>query len=183
MRRLRVLIVSGLIVAAFPAAPAAAKEQTHARLTNAAQLRGAAPGARVRVAWTLDGPARLPIPGHARIHGMAVYALVTAASGGTVTKVAARPATPGTPGLPAGAYVADVTVPAGGIHAIAIDVEAVGSTAIAPSAIPIDNPFTADAPGAAPGSGPPWAVLAAGLAAFAALLAAYAARTARRPLA
>ncbi len=185
MRRPRLLLAAaGLILAAAPAAPARAKQQTHARLANAAQLRAAAPGTHVQVAWTLDGPARLPVADHARIRGMAVYALVTAAGGGAVTKVAARPATPGTPGLPAGPYVADVTVPAGGIGAIALDVEATGSsTATAPAGIPIDNAFTAAVPGGDRADGPPWAALAAGLAAFAALLAAHAARAARRPLA
>ncbi len=179
MRRARAVTLATLAGTVLAAAPAAAKPQTHARLDNAAQVRAAAPGERVRIAWTLDGAAQLPIPAameHARVRGFGVFVSARGVDG-AIAKVPARPARPGTPGFPAGPYVAELTVPQGGIESLAISVEA---AQIRPAVVPIDNPFPA-ATGA--DATPPPGLVAALLAAFALLVATVAARTARRPLA
>jgi len=165
------------------AASAYSKGITRATLENPVQLKRAVAGEHVRIAWTLNEAAQLPIPAYAewvQMRSLGLYLRVRGAAGGPLQKVPAR-STSGAAGYPAGRYVADVTVPAGGIASIALDVEGLRSAQgdapvraeIPPASIPITNdPF--EATSADVGGNTPWGALAGGLAvALILLLTAY----------
>jgi len=122
-RRRFVALIAALGCALLAATPAAGKDGVRATLENPGQLSQAAAGERVRVAWTLgsaaQGPA-LATPGRIAPRGFGasgVYVRIRRASGAAPQVVSARP------GSPAGRYVADVTIPEGGISSIAIGLE------------------------------------------------------------
>ena len=122
-RRRFVALIAALGCALLAATPAAGKDGVRATLENPGQLSQAAAGERVRVAWTLgsaaQGPA-LATPGRIAPRGFGasgVYVRIRGASGAAPQVVSARP------GSPAGRYVADVTIPEGGISSIAIGLE------------------------------------------------------------
>ena len=188
MRRLQVLLIVGVACILVAAASAYAKDDVRATLENPAQLQRAAPGERVKIAWTLTEAPQLPsltTPGRVapRPFGASgVYVRVRGAGGATPKSFAAT--SPSRARSQAGRYVADVTVPAGGIAAIAIGLEGFRTLpgqapTRADTFFPIANdPFVvAKAPVTATssdtGSNAPWAPLAAGLAVLGVLLAGY----------
>lgn len=192
MRRFPLALVGCLACILVAAASADGKGDVRATLENPAQLQGAAPGEQVRVAWTLTDaqPPGLTTPGRVapRPFGASgVYIRVRGKAGAAPERFAA---VAGHQASQAGRYVAVVTVPAGGIAAIAIGLA--GFRALPGQAstradvfFPITNdPFTvARAPAATPSSasGPssPWLPLAAGLTVIGMLLAACRTRLAR----
>ncbi len=175
-------------------APAAAKAPTHAVLENPGRLAQATAGQRIPVIWTLDTAARLRTPpGHdsALPRGFGGYLRARGADGTAPLTVAARPAAAGVRGYPAGRYLAELTVPRGGVSSIEIGVRATYATDRGPffaeDPIAIGNDPFAHARGTAgigadPGRGPPWGVFGAVLAGLA-LLAAGRALSARRAVA
>ncbi|MGI8714528.1 MAG: hypothetical protein ACR2NR_15405 [Solirubrobacteraceae bacterium] len=204
MRRVQVLLIAGLTCILVAAASAYGKGDVRATLENPAQLQRASPGERVRMAWTLSEAPQLPslrTPGGVapRPFGASgVYVRVRGAAGATPKIFAATSASDARP--QSGRYVADLTVPAGGITAIAIGLKGFrglpGQTSTrADIFFSIANdPFTvakapvtvAKAPVTATssdtGASVPWIPLAAGFALLGVLLAGYRAVTARRPV-
>jgi hypothetical protein len=195
MRRLQVLLIVGLACTLVAAASAYGKGDVRATLENPAQLQRAAPGKRIRIAWALnEAPqlASLTTPGGVapRPFGASgVYIRVRGAAGATPKTFAASSSSG--PGRQSGRYVADVTVPAGGITAIAIGLEGFrGLPGQASTRADIffsiaNDPFNvARAPVTATssdtGASAPWIPLAAGFAGLGALLAAYRAMATRR---
>jgi hypothetical protein len=173
---------------------AASKEPTHAVLQNAAQLSQAPAGQRVTVAWTLDTPARFPEPDYVRSMrstAMGVYVRVRGRAGSAPLTAAGRPADPATRGYPRGRYVAELTVPPGGLSAIEIGVrqswaKAGRSPILREDPIAISNdPFAGAAPAAAGGvgEGPSWGMLVGGIGGLVLLLGAVQAQRSRRTLA
>lgn len=187
MRRLPVLLLTGVACLLVLAASAYGKGDVRAALENPGQLQSAIPGERVRITWTLTEVPQLPsltTPGvSAHPFGASgVYIGVRGAGGATPTIFTATSASDA--GARPGRYVADVTVPAGGIAAIAIGLEGFrtlpGQTPVrADVYFPITNdPFiVAKAPVTGTrfdaGASAPWTPLAAGLAVLGVLLAGY----------
>ncbi len=196
MRRLQVLLMVGPTCILVAAGSAYGKGEVRATLENPAQLQRAAPGERVRIAWTLTEAPQLPsltTPGGVapRSFGASgVYIRVRGSAGATPKTFAASSASGA--GSQSGRYVAEVTVPAGGITAIAIGLEGFrglpgqASTTRADIFFSIANdPFTvAKAPVTATSSdtraSAPWIPLAAAFAGLGVLLAGYRTMTARR---
>jgi hypothetical protein len=157
------------------------------------QLQRAAPGERVRVAWTL-AEAQLPgltTPGRVapRPFGASGVYIRVRGKAGAAPKTFAASSGPQT--SQAGRYVAVVTVPAGGIAAIAIGLEGyrtlTGQAATrADVFFPIANdPFTiakvsVSTTSSAAGASALWIPLAAALAVLGMLLAGYRTRLSRR---
>jgi len=172
MRRLCVPLIVSVSCVLVTAACAYGKGNVHATLEDPAQLQHAAGGERIRITWTL----REPPPGGERAVARAfgasgVYVRLRGAVDSAGQTVRARSAGS------AGRYVAQVTIPEGGISSIAIGLEGfryVQGTAPARADVffSIDNdPFistSTDAEATAP-----WGPLAAGLAALGMLLAGY----------
>lgn len=157
-------------------APASAKGPSQVTLERPAQLTHATAGQPIRIAWSQDGPAQLPVPETAQtaVRSLGVYVTLRGRGAGRTVKVAARPADPDARGFPAGRYVADAIVPGGGIAALAVTVEGLRSrpgaapvpaSEVAPSAMAITNApsFSLAAGGGGSGESIPWTVLGLGL--------------------
>ena len=127
MRRLQVLLIVGLACIAVGATSAYGKGDVRATLENPAQLQRAAPGERIRIVWMLTEAPQLPsltTPGGVapRPFGASgVYIRVRGAAGTAPRTFAAASASRA--GVRSGRYVADVTVPTGGITGITIGLE------------------------------------------------------------
>lgn len=196
MRRIQVLLlIAGLACILVAAASAYGKGDVRATLENPAQLQRAAPGERVKVAWTLTEapqPSSLMTPRRFERHpfgASGVYIRVRSATGGTPNSLAAT--SPSGAGSRSGRYVADVTVPAGGIATIAVGLEGFRTlpgqaSTRADIFFPIaNNPFiVAKAPVTATssdtGANAEWGPLAAGPLVLGVLLAGYRILAARR---
>jgi hypothetical protein len=185
VRLLAVAFVAALACAIATPPSAAAKRDVQATLENPAALTRAQGGERVRLAFAMSTAPRLPIldprgrvPPHP-FGALGVYVRVTPSNGGAPAIVSADP--PGDRGYPAGRYVADVTVPAGGIRSLAIGLE--GYQYVAGHAprrsdvffAIVNDPFarTSRVAHARESTSTPWGLLAVGLAAAALLLLAF----------
>lgn len=193
MRRLHLLLVGSMACILIAAAPAYGKGDMRAMLENPVQLQRAAPGERVRVAWAMTEaqPPGLTTPGRVapRPFGASgVYIRVRGKAGAAPETFAA---TSGPLASQAGRYVAVVTVPPGGIAAIAIGLEGYRTlpgqaSTRADAFFPIANdPFTVAkasvaTTSSAAGASAPWIPLATGLAVLGMLLAGYRTRVRRR---
>jgi hypothetical protein len=175
--------------------PALAKEDVRVTLENPAALTRAHGGERVRIAFAMNVAPRLPIrdpqarvPAHP-FGASGVYVRLTPGAGGA--PVIASADAPRDRGYPAGRYVADVTVPPGGIRALAIGLEGYQYVAGGPPRrddvfFPIVNdPFAAAGriAHAREKTNTPWGLIAGGLTAVALLGLAYRGRGARRAMA
>jgi len=127
MRSLCAALFAAVACALSAAPPALAKEGVVATLENPALLTRAQGGEHLRIAFAMNVAPRLPIldpqdrvPPHP-FGASGVYVRVQPAKSGSPLIVSADP--PGDRGYPAGRYVADVTVPAGGIRSLAIGLE------------------------------------------------------------
>ena len=192
-RPLIVALLTGITGFLSITSSATSKEPTHAVLENAAQLSQAPAGQRVTVAWTLDTPARFPEPEYTRSMrppAMSIYVRVRGRAASAPLTAAGHPADPATRGYPRGRYVAELTVPPGGLSAIEIGVrqswtKAGRSPILREDPIAVSNdPFAGVAPAAhGAGEGPSWGLLAGGIGALALLLAAVQAQRSRHTLA
>jgi hypothetical protein len=111
MLRFRPTLIATVVCSLLVAAPAAGKEGVSARLEDPQSL-AAPPGATVTVAWTLtyrEGATRRPFGAGG------VFVRLLSASGAEPTKARGSG--------PAGRYVAEVTVPEGGIGGIQFGLE------------------------------------------------------------
>jgi hypothetical protein len=123
----RVILVAVVAATLAGAAPALAKDGVRATLEDPAALTRAVQGEALTIAWTLNGAPQMPVAGGERVPAhpfgaSGVYVSVGSAAGGTPAVVAAHPPR-GSRGYPAGRYLADVTVPRGGIGSLAIGLE------------------------------------------------------------
>jgi hypothetical protein len=189
-----IVLLAGITTLLSVTSPAASKEPTHAVLENAAQLSHALAGQRVTVAWTLDTPARFPEPEYTRSMrstALGIYVRVRGRADSAPLTAAGRPADPATRGYPRGRYVAELTVPPGGLSAIEIGVrqrwaKPGGAPILREDPIAVSNdPFAAVGPpaGRGVGEGPPWGMLVGGIGGLALLLGAVQAQRSRRTLA
>jgi hypothetical protein len=192
MRVLLATLAAALACAIVVPSLAAAKGDVRATLENPASLTRAQAGEHLRIAFAMNVAPRLPIldpenrvPPHP-FGASGVYVRIAPAPGGAPVIVSADP--PGHRGYPAGRYVADVTVPPGGIRALAIGLEGYQYVEGGPPrrddvffAI-VNDPFTAPRASAhaREQTSTPWALLAGALGAVALLLLAYRGRSARR---
>jgi hypothetical protein len=109
--RFRITLIATVVCSLLVVPPAAGKEGVSARLDKPVRLE-AASGATVRIAWTLtyrDGGANRPFGAGG------VFVRLSSASGAAPTKAHGSG--------PAGHYVAEVTVPEGGIGGIRFGLE------------------------------------------------------------
>jgi hypothetical protein len=195
MRQLMIVLLAGVGGLLSITSPASSKEPTHAVLENAAQLSHAPAGQRVTVAWTLDTPARFPEPEYTRSMrsptAMGIYVRVRGRADSAPLTVAGRPADPATRGYPRGRYVAELTVPPGGLSAIEIGVrqwwaKPGGAPILREDPIAVSNDPLAGVGAAAArgvGGGPSWGMLVGVIGGLVLLLGAVEAQRARRTLA
>ncbi len=192
MRRAWAAPIVALATLAGLCAPASGKSPSQVTLERPALLTHAVAGAPIRIAWSQNGPAQLPVPetAQAAVRSIGVYVTLRGQAAGRTVKVAARPADPDARGLPAGRYIADATVPAGGIAALAVTVEGLRSrpgappvpaSEVAPSAMAVTNApsFSLDAGSGDSGEAVPWSILVLGLGALTLLFGAYRVRAGR----
>jgi hypothetical protein len=163
MRRVSAALLATLICVLAGSTAAHAKRPVHATLTNPAELQHAAAGERVRVAWTQNGPAQLPVSDDSDVRAPAVYVTLRGAAPGPPLKVPARPAAVDPQRLAAARYVADATVPAGGIASLQITVEGLrsrpGEPPVAANVVPremliVNDPFAVSGHDGAGGGAP-----------------------------
>lgn len=174
--RILAALIAGLGCQLVAAPAAHGKDGVHATLERPEQLRHAAAGERIALAWRLSDASGRPFG------ASGIYLRLRAAAGGGAHVVPARAAGS------AGRYVADLTIPSGGIGSLAVGLEGVrlvpGHAPVrADMLFPIANdPFVAT--GAQAGAGPPWGALAVlvALAALATLSAGYRVSSARRAI-
>jgi hypothetical protein len=196
MRAFHFVLTAILAVSLATTPLAHAKGDVRATLENPSQLARAHGGEHLRIAFAMNVAPRLPIlDPHGRVPphpfgASGVYLRFTPAKGGAPVIVASAKPPPGARGYPAGRYVAAVTVPPGGIRALAIGLEGYQYVEGGPPrrsdvffAI-VNDPFAAGARGATAHARdeaiPPWGLLAGGLGVAVLLLLAYRGRGLRR---
>lgn len=192
---LRMCTAMTVVLATFVVfcAAASAKGSSRVTLESPGLRKRAAAGERIRIAWSQDGPARLPIAdsrvARTVVRSLGVYVTLRGGSGEPTAKVAARSLASGTRGLPSGRYIADATVPVGGITSLGITVEGLRSRpgaapvlagAVPPSRMLIANdPFEAAADDRTSGASLPWTTMAVAIGALALLCGTFFTRNAR----
>jgi hypothetical protein len=137
MRRLVTALVAGALCVLLAAPAAVGKENVRARIDSAVPLH-AAPGKQIRIAWTLSFTER----GSRHPFGASgVFVRLLSSSGGEPVKAPGHKRA-------TGGFVAEVTVPEGGIRRITIGLEGIrligGRSENADVLFPVDNdPFAA----------------------------------------